>query len=159
MRKLVHDARDSLNSIALNSDMLARVLQATGEGADGRARRAADLIREAAYRLAEQMEILFEKRRSFDPVSVLREFARESGEDPEAPEVELVDLPDEGPTVEGGEDLLRRFLAEEGRRAAADAAVLRLGMTVGEEEAVILRLGRDGSDATAALWLPVERGD
>lgn len=159
MRKLVHDARDSLNSIALNSDMLARVLDASGEGADGRARRAAELVRQAAYRLADQMETLFEKRRSFDPVAVIREFARESGEDPEAPEVALVDLPEAGPTVEGGEDLLRRFLAEEGRRAAADGAALRLGLKVGAEEAIVLRFGRDGDDVTAALWLPVERGD
>lgn len=156
MRKLVHDARDSLNSIALNSDVLVRVLDEKGGGADGRARRAAASIRDAAYRLADQMAALFERRDDFDPVAVLRQFARECREEAGNPEVELVGLPEEGPAVQGGEGALRRFLGDARRRAAARSASVRLGMSVGEEAVIVHLLGREEGREASALWLPVQ---
>jgi hypothetical protein len=155
LRQLVHDARESLNSIALNSDLLLRVLPGEGDPGVDRARTAAMRIRHAAYRLADRLEALFEKSAPFDPAVVLREFAEAAGAtlDPAGP-------PEGALAAGGGEETLRASLEAGRERAARTGGGLRLCLEIGRGAALVTveeRDGEGGVGAVSTLWLPVEK--
>lgn len=151
----IHDIRDSLNAVALNSDLLLRILP---EGAgEARCRSVAERIRGEAYRLAGLVDAFAESvRREYDLVEEVRAVLAGLFDGRPAPRVSAP----ESVRVRGNPALLRKTMVDVVRSFQAGAR-LEIGIEP-QATGVLLRLrageGADGGRETCLL-LPLRENE